>query len=78
MLILACVLQVSISDKISDKNFSPKKRETIMNINDLNGHFPILVAEDDPVARKILERTLIKEGHEVVSVENGRKAFELL
>ena len=48
-----------------------------MNISDSNGHFPILVAEDDPVARKILEKTLIKEGHEVVSVENGRKAFEL-
>lgn len=48
-----------------------------MNISDLNGHFPILVAEDDPIARKILEKTLIKEGHEVVSVENGRKAFDL-
>ncbi len=48
-----------------------------MNISDLNGHFPILVAEDDPIARKILEKTLIKEGHEVVSVENGRKAFAL-
>jgi len=48
-----------------------------VNISDSNGHFPILVAEDDPVARKILEKTLIKEGHEVVSVENGRKAFEL-
>lgn len=77
MLTLACVLQVSNSDKISNKYFSPKKQKTIMNINDLNGHFPILVAEDDPVARKILERTLQREGHEVVSVENGRKAFEL-
>ena len=48
-----------------------------MNINDANGRFPILVAEDDPVARKILKRTLITEGHEVVSVENGRKAFDL-
>ncbi|MGD2029442.1 MAG: diguanylate cyclase [Desulfobacterales bacterium] len=46
-------------------------------MSNLNGHFPILVAEDDPVARKILERTLTKEGHEVVSVENGRKAFDL-
>lgn len=48
-----------------------------MNTSDLNSHFPILVAEDDPVARKILEKTLTKEGHEVVSVENGRKAFDL-
>jgi len=48
-----------------------------VNINDANGGFPILVAEDDPVARKILKRTLITEGHEVVSVENGRKAFDL-
>ncbi|MBW2054325.1 MAG: diguanylate cyclase, partial [Deltaproteobacteria bacterium] len=46
-------------------------------MNDANGGFPILVAEDDPVARKILKRTLITEGHEVVSVENGRKAFDL-
>ena len=48
-----------------------------MNIKHANGGFPILVAEDDPVARKILKRTLITEGHEVVSVENGRKAFDL-
>lgn len=48
-----------------------------MNINDANSDFPILVAEDDPVARKILERTLVTEGHEVVSAENGRKAFDL-
>ena len=54
-----------------------QKTEKIMNINNLNGHFPILVAEDDPISRKILKRTLIKEGHEVVSVENGRKAFKL-
>jgi len=48
-----------------------------VNMSNLNDHFPILVAEDDPVSRKILEKTLIKEGHEVVSVENGRKAFDL-
>ena len=48
-----------------------------MNVSDANSGFPILVAEDDPVARKILKRTLIMEGHEVVSVENGRKAFDL-
>ena len=54
-----------------------QQKESMVNKIDLNGHFPILVAEDDPVARKILEKTLSKEGHEVVSVENGRKAFEL-
>jgi two-component system cell cycle response regulator len=48
-----------------------------VNIGDLNSHFPILVAEDDAIARRILERTLIKEGHEVVSAENGRKAFDI-
>ena len=40
-------------------------------------HFPILVAEDNPVTRKLLEKILVKAGHEVVSVENGRKALEV-
>ncbi|MDL1963117.1 MAG: diguanylate cyclase [Deltaproteobacteria bacterium] len=40
-------------------------------------HFPILVAEDNPVSRKLLEKTLVKAGHKVVSVENGRKALEV-
>ncbi len=39
--------------------------------------FPILIAEDHPVSRKLLEKALIKSGHEVVSVDNGRKALEL-
>ena len=44
----------------------------------MNNHFPILLAEDNPVSRKILENYLQKAGYEVVSVENGRKAMELL
>ncbi len=43
-----------------------------------NDNFPILIAEDDAVTRMLLKKTLIKEGHEVVSVENGQKAFDLL
>ena len=39
-------------------------------------HFPILIVEDDPVSRRLLEKTLVKAGHEFVSVENGRKALE--
>ena len=42
-----------------------------------NDNFPILIAEDDAVTRMLLEKTLIKEGHEVVSVDNGQKAFDL-
>ncbi|OQY05186.1 MAG: diguanylate cyclase response regulator [Desulfobacteraceae bacterium 4572_123] len=42
-----------------------------------NENFPILIAEDDAVTRMLLKKTLIKEGHEVVSVENGQKAFDL-
>ena len=42
-----------------------------------NDNFPILIAEDDAVTRMLLEKTLIKEGHEVVSVESGQKAFDL-
>ena len=44
----------------------------------MNNRFPILLAEDDPVSRKLLEKTLLKAGNEVVSAENGKKAFELL
>jgi len=44
----------------------------------INDNFPILIAEDDAVTRMLLGKTLIKAGHEVVSVENGQKAFDLL
>ena len=40
-------------------------------------NFPILVVEDNPVARKLLEKTLVKAGHEIVCVENGQKALEM-
>lgn len=40
--------------------------------------FSILVAEDDPVSRRILEKTLTKSGMKVVTAENGREALELL
>ncbi len=38
--------------------------------------FPILVVEDNPVSRKLLEKTLRKSGREVTSVPNGKKALE--
>lgn len=38
--------------------------------------FPILIADDDPVTRKLLERTLTKKGYTVTVVDDGRKAFE--
>ena len=48
-----------------------------MKEKQLRPHFPILIVEDNPVSRRLLEKTLIKAGHEVTSVENGRKALEL-
>lgn len=45
---------------------------------DLGERFPILVAEDNPVSRKLLEKALHKAGYEVVSVENGRAALDSL
>lgn len=39
--------------------------------------YPILVAEDDLVTRKLLEKILTKAGYEVVSAENGGKALAL-
>jgi diguanylate cyclase (GGDEF)-like protein len=38
--------------------------------------FPILIADDDPVTRKLLERTLTKKGYSVTTVDDGRKAWE--
>ena len=38
----------------------------------------ILVAEDNVVSQNILEKILEKTGHEVMTAENGLKAWELL
>ena len=44
----------------------------------INEHrFPVLIAEDNPISRRLLEKILIKTGHEVVSVDNGYRAFDL-
>ena len=36
----------------------------------------ILIADDDTVSRRLLERTLLRAGYEVVPVVNGRQAVE--
>lgn len=38
----------------------------------------ILLAEDDDALRRVLARTLIKAGHHVAAVEDGRAALTLL
>lgn len=38
----------------------------------------ILIAEDDPISRKILQTILAKDGNEVTAVEDGLKALEAL
>ena len=38
----------------------------------------IMIAEDDPVSRRVLEATLAKWGYEVVTTTNGREAWEAL
>ena len=40
--------------------------------------FPILIVEDQPASRVLLERTLVKAGYEVVCVGNGRQALKIL
>jgi diguanylate cyclase (GGDEF)-like protein len=39
--------------------------------------YPVLLVEDNPVSRKMLKRTLQKEGFDVTAVENGRIALEV-
>ena len=38
----------------------------------------ILIAEDDPVSRRVLEITLIKAGHDVVVTYDGNSAWDVL
>lgn len=38
----------------------------------------VLVADDDPVMRKLLSTMIAKEGYEPVVVEDGREAFRIL
>jgi diguanylate cyclase (GGDEF)-like protein len=38
----------------------------------------ILIADDDGISRRLLEKTLEGEGYEVIAVDNGRSAFEQL
>lgn len=42
-----------------------------------NDTYPVLLAEDDPISRRLFEKILIKEGFTVTTVENGRKALDL-
>ena len=41
----------------------------------LKNDFPILIAEDDAVSRRLMEMTLRQAGYEVVSAVNGLEAF---
>jgi len=43
----------------------------------LENRFPVLIVEDDPVSRMLLELTLVKAGYEVVSAKDGREALAL-
>ena len=38
----------------------------------------ILIADDDAMSRRLLEKTLEREGYEVISVDNGRFALQQL
>ena len=38
----------------------------------------ILIAEDEPVSRRLLEATLVRSGYEVDAVGDGERAWELL
>ena len=38
----------------------------------------VLVAEDDPIIRRLLEATLTRSGYEVVTAENGARALDIL
>ena len=43
----------------------------------MKNDFPILIAEDNPVSRKLMEMTLRQAGYEVVSAVNGLEALKI-
>ncbi|MCP4579130.1 MAG: diguanylate cyclase [Deltaproteobacteria bacterium] len=43
----------------------------------MKNDFPILIAEDNPASRKLMEMTLRQAGYEVVSAENGLEALNV-
>ena len=43
----------------------------------MNASYPILLVEDNPISRKMLEKILVKEGFEVTLAENGKEALAL-
>ena len=44
----------------------------------MKNSFPILIAEDNPVSKTLLEKSLIKAGYEVVSANDAQEAFKIL
>jgi diguanylate cyclase (GGDEF)-like protein len=45
--------------------------------SDADSGFPILIAEDNPVSRGLLEKTLVKTGHKVVATRDGGEALNI-
>lgn len=45
---------------------------------EMNDFFPILIAEDNPVSQKHLEKSLARDGYSVIPAENGHEALEIL
>ncbi len=69
--------QALLRKKHEEKGKAPTFGEKGMS-NDLPKEtFPILIAEDNPVSRRLLEKSLTKSGHKVVTAENGRQALEI-
>jgi diguanylate cyclase (GGDEF)-like protein len=52
------------------------ERQTNTEVS-MRASYPVLLVEDDPISRKILEKILKKEGFNVTAVENGRIAMEI-
>ncbi len=43
-----------------------------------NEHFRILILDDSPVARKIIKKILIKDGHTVIEAQSGIEGLQIL
>jgi PAS domain S-box-containing protein len=54
----------------------PRRSAAVPGSN-MGGSETVLVAEDDPLQRKMVGRTLARLGYQVILAENGRRALEL-
>ena len=61
-----------------DRRFSPTDLAGVIATSPLNRKCSVLIVDDDPAVRQLLEDAIVKQGCETTVAENGKKALEEL